>query len=151
MCLRVQQRLGVVLTVDIHQCITHRAQHSHSTGRTVDLATAFALGRNPSVKHQRTVRLRLQTQIADHSLHGRVHPLKEGAYHCLGRTVAHQLPGCALAKNGIDRVHHNGLTGTGLTCEHIQPGVKLHRCLFNHGNIFNFQHFKHGASSPNLR
>ena len=49
------------------------------------------------------------------------------------------------AMKDIHRVHQNGFTGAGFTCENVQTGAEGHICALNHSNIFNMQFFEHNG------
>ena len=93
----VQQRLGLVLSVEIDQKCAELREHGRGGGASVRPGAGAALGGDFTSHHDATV-VHVEPELFDPAAGGRIDPLERAFNHRLGGARAHAAPGRALAQ-----------------------------------------------------
>ena len=144
MLLLIQQRLTVVLPVDIQQPSAQCLQLAHRDRPPVDAADVLSVAVYLPLEQQRAIRFRCDTQLL---CQGAVYAGKRCAHKRLVRAGADQLPAGALAQHGAECVDDDGLTRARLAGQRIEPPLERDVRLLNDGNILDVQQLQHAKPS----
>ena len=120
MMIRVEQRLVIVLPMDVRQFFTERVQMSKGHDLIIDTADIFT-----GCRYFTGDDVLIILVFCDHLDHGLVFP---GAYIC---SV------CTTAKCKTHGFYGNGFTGAGFACDSIEPAVKIDFSFFYCCKVFN--------------
>ena len=130
----VQQRLGLVLSVEVDQKCAELREHGGGGGASVHPGAGAALGGNLPPHHDAAV-LDVEPQLFDPAAGWRVDPLEGALDHRLGGARADAAPGRALAQEQGEGVDQHRLPGPGLAGEHVEPRAELKGDVGDGGEI----------------
>ena len=102
-----EQRLAVVLTVDIDKPRAYLTQHRNGDGAAVDAAGIAPRRAQRTAEHESPVRLRLDIIALEHSLDRLACIGKARKYPCALSPRADKLPRGALAEDGVYRIYYD--------------------------------------------
>ena len=123
----IQQRLMLVLAVDVHELIAHLLERRGGDERAVDAAYAAARAEQLAREDDLAV-LRRKRELLEHAVHGRVRLERERGLHGrLLRAGADELAAGALAKHEIERLDDDGFARARLAREDGEPILERDR------------------------
>ena len=131
----IQQRLMLVLTVDVDQMTGHRPQLTHRHCHIIDPAYVSSV-RDPSGQNECSILLRIYFLLAKQLDPIRILHHKHQLNQCIIAVFSDTIPAHFAAECRIYRVDQNGFTCTGLSGEDIEPRFQIYIRLINQRKVF---------------
>ena len=116
----VQQRLGLMLSVEIDQERAELGEDGGGGGAAIHPGAGAALGGDLAPHHHAAI-LDIESQLLDPPAGGRVDSLEGALNHRLGGARAHAAAGRALPQQQGESVDQHRLPCPGLAGEHVKP------------------------------
>ncbi len=130
----VEQRLGLVLAVEIHQQRAELAEHRGGGRAAVHPRPRAALGRDLAPHDQPSV-LEIEAEGFDPLAGDLVDPLERALDDGLRGAGTHAAAGGALAEQQRERIHQHGLPRPGLAGEDVEAGAEMEGDVGDGGEV----------------
>src|SRR5215211_9507432 len=125
--LGVEERLRLVLTVQVDEQAADVREHASGDGRTVHPSPRAAAGVHLSPEHHGVV-LDVDTALVEHRCRGRMaNDVEHALHHRAIGARANQVATSALAEEQTKCPDDDGLSGTGLAGEHVEARLERQR------------------------
>ena len=141
----VEQRLGLVLSVQVHQQGAELRQDRGRRRAAVHPRARAAFGRDLAAHHHSPV-LHIEAEGLDPQPGRRVEALERAFDDGLACPGTDLPAGRALAQQQRQRVHQHRLPGTGLAGEHVEAGAEVEGDIGDGGEVADAELGEHGGS-----